>query len=83
MSQADSPNTMTPSRRALLAGISVAVAPAVGREARAADEPDILVEEPQSVASGRSIEQVGEGDDVWDSSAGRMARPLLRRSCDY
>jgi hypothetical protein len=74
---------MTPSRRALLAGISVAVAPAVGREARAADEPDILVDEPQSVASGRSIEQVGEGDDVWDSWAGRMARPLLRRSCDY
>ena len=42
-------------------------------DARAADEPDILVDEPQSVASGRSIEQVGDGDDVWDLSA-RMAR---------
>jgi bifunctional non-homologous end joining protein LigD len=43
-------------------------------EARTEDEPDILVEEPQSVASGRSVEQVGEGDDVWDSSTGRMGR---------
>jgi bifunctional non-homologous end joining protein LigD len=49
-------------------------------EARATDEPDILVEEPQSVTSGRSIEQVGEGDDVWDSSAGRMARGNGKKS---
>jgi bifunctional non-homologous end joining protein LigD len=43
-------------------------------DARAQGEPDILVEEPQSVASGREVEQIGEADDVWDSSEGRMAR---------
>jgi hypothetical protein len=43
-----------------------------GEQARDASEPDILVEEPQSVVSGRNIEQVGEGDEVWDSSSGRL-----------
>ena len=37
-------------------------------DARTQGEPDILVEEPQSVASGREVEQIGETDDVWDSS---------------
>jgi bifunctional non-homologous end joining protein LigD len=41
-------------------------------EAREASDPDILVDEPQSVVSGRDIDEVGEGDEVWDSSSGRQ-----------
>ena len=41
-------------------------------EARDASDPDILVDEPQSVVSGREIEDIGEGDEVWDSSSGRQ-----------
>ncbi len=44
-------------------------------EARREGARDILDEEPESVASGRSIDEVGEGDDVWDSSTGVMKRP--------
>jgi bifunctional non-homologous end joining protein LigD len=45
---------------------------ATDEEAREASDPDILVDEPQSVASGRNIDEVGEGDEVWDSSSGRQ-----------
>jgi bifunctional non-homologous end joining protein LigD len=44
---------------------------ATDEAARAASDPDILVGEPQSVVSGRDIDEVGEGDEVWDSSSGR------------
>jgi bifunctional non-homologous end joining protein LigD len=41
-------------------------------EAREASDPDILTEAPRSVVSGREIEDVGEGDAVWNSrSSGR------------
>jgi bifunctional non-homologous end joining protein LigD len=43
-------------------------------EARDPSDPNILIDEPQSVVSGRDIQQVGEGDEVWDSSSGRQAR---------
>jgi bifunctional non-homologous end joining protein LigD len=49
-------------------------------DARTQGEPDILVEEPQSVASGREVEQIGEADDVWDSSEGRMAHGGAKRA---
>ena len=48
-------------------------------EARAEGEPDILVEEPQSVASGRNVEQVGEDDDVWESSTVAWRAETARR----
>lgn len=48
-------------------------------EARDASEPDILLEEPQSVVSGRTIDEVGEGDPVWRSSPGARAAPPRRR----
>jgi bifunctional non-homologous end joining protein LigD len=43
-------------------------------EARDTSDPDILVGEPQSVVSGRKIDEVGEGDEVWDASSGRQER---------
>jgi bifunctional non-homologous end joining protein LigD len=43
-------------------------------EAREVSDPDILVDEPQSVVSGRDIDEVGEGDEVWDSSSSRQER---------
>jgi bifunctional non-homologous end joining protein LigD len=43
-------------------------------EARETSDPDILVDRPQSVVSGRDIDEVGEGDEVWDSSSGRQGR---------
>jgi bifunctional non-homologous end joining protein LigD len=43
-------------------------------EARDASDPDVLGDEPQSVISGRNIDEVGEGDEVWDSSSGRQVR---------
>lgn len=48
-----------------------------GRDAFAAvgAEADILDRRSASVLTGRPIEQVGEGDDVWDSSKGRRASP--------
>jgi bifunctional non-homologous end joining protein LigD len=49
-------------------------------EAREPSEPDVLVEDPQSVVSGRTIEQVGEGDPVWRSSPGAKAASRRRRS---
>jgi bifunctional non-homologous end joining protein LigD len=38
-------------------------------EARGSSDPDILVEEPQSIVSWRTIEEIGGEDEVWDSSA--------------
>ncbi len=43
-------------------------------EARDPSDPNILVEEPQSVVSGRIIEEVGEGDEVGNSLSGRQRR---------
>jgi bifunctional non-homologous end joining protein LigD len=47
---------------------------ATDEQARDASDPDILVDEPQSVVSGRDIDEVGEGDEVWDSSSGKQVR---------
>jgi bifunctional non-homologous end joining protein LigD len=47
---------------------------ATDEQARNASDPDILVDKSQSVVSGRNIDEVGEDDEVWDSSSGRQTR---------
>jgi hypothetical protein len=70
MSQADSPNTMSPSRRTVLAGISVAVAPAVAAVDKSLgavafpDDPIFAAIEAYDRSVERKVALQNKADDV-------------------
>ena len=47
-------------------------------EAREASEPDILVDEAQSVVSGRTVNEVGEDNQIGRTSPAAKARPAAK-----